>query len=80
MPETAEDVEAAMGAALLAAYGTGLVDADDVRRGWVTLAPRAQPRPEQTAAYDRMFASYIAIYPALAPTMHDLNDQRPPPA
>ena len=75
----AEDVEAAMGAALLAAYGAKLVDADDVRRGWVTLAPRAQPRAEQTTAYDRMFASYKALYPALAPTMHDLNDQRPPP-
>jgi sugar (pentulose or hexulose) kinase len=35
----AEDVEAAMGAALLAAYGAKLVSADDVRRGWVTLAP-----------------------------------------
>jgi xylulokinase len=76
----AEDVEAAMGAALLAAYGAKLVGADDVRRGWVTLAPRAEPRSEQTAAYDRMFASYKALYPALAPTMHDLNDQRPPPA
>jgi xylulokinase len=71
-----EDVEAAMGAALLAAYGAALVSADDVRRGWVTLAPRATPRPRATAAYARLFASYKALYPALTSTMHDLHAQR----
>jgi len=71
-----EDVEAAMGAALLAAYGAGLVGADGVRRGWVTLVPRAQPRPEAVATYARRFASYKALYPALRATMHDLHDVR----
>jgi xylulokinase len=71
-----EDVEAAMGAALLAAYGAALVSADDVRRGWVTLVPRATPRPRATAAYARLFASYKALYPALTSTMHDLHAQR----
>jgi ribulokinase len=75
-----QEVEAAMGAALLAAYGAGLVAADDVRRGWVTLAPRAIPRADATAVYERMFASYKGLYPALKATMHDLHDQRAAPA
>ena len=75
-----ENINKAVGAALLAAYGAGLVSADDVRCGWVTLAPRAQPRAAQTEVYDRMFASYKALYPALAPTMHDLADRQPAPA
>ena len=50
-----ENVEAAMGAALFAAYGASLISADDVRRGWVTLAPRATPRPRAAAAYARLF-------------------------
>lgn len=70
-----EEVEAAMGAALLAAFGVGLVDDDEVRRGWVTLAPRAVPRPAATRVYDTLFETYKALYPALKATMHDLNDQ-----
>jgi len=72
----AQEVEAAMGAALLAAYGVGLASADDVRRGWVTLTPRATPHPAATERYDRAFASYKALYPALKATMHDLHEQR----
>ena len=72
----AQEVEAAMGAALLAAYGVGLASADDVRRGWVTLAPRAAPQPAAIERYDRVFASYKALYPALKATMHDLHAQR----
>jgi xylulokinase len=72
----AEDVEAAMGAALLATHGAGLIDADAVRRGWVTLAPRARPDAAAAAAYDRLFESYKALYPALTGTMHDLHALR----
>lgn len=71
-----QDVEAAMGAALLAAYGVGLAREDDVRRGWVTLVPRATPVPSATKHYERAFATYKALYPALRETMHDLHDQR----
>jgi len=70
-----EEVEAAMGAALLAAYGVGLVTAEEVRRGWVTLVPRAKPRPRATRVYDRLFETYKALYPVLKATMHDLSDQ-----
>ena len=62
-----------MGAALLAAYGVGLIDAAQVRRGWATPAPRAQPDPASHAAYARLFESYVALYPALKPVMHALR-------
>jgi len=71
-----QDVEAAMGAALLAAYGAGLASDDDVRQGWVTLAPRATPNAATTERYARTFATYKALYPALRPTMHELDAQR----
>jgi sugar (pentulose or hexulose) kinase len=70
-----QEVEAAMGAALLAAYGVGLVAAEDVRRGWVTLIPRATPNSRASQTYDRLFEIYKALYPALKSQMHDLHDQ-----
>ena len=70
-----ENVEAAMGAALLAAYGVGLATAEDVRRGWVTVVPRATPRAASAAVYATLFESYRALYPALKDSMHDLHDQ-----
>ncbi|MGI4985614.1 MAG: FGGY-family carbohydrate kinase, partial [Janthinobacterium lividum] len=69
----AEDVEAALGAALLAALGTGLVDRDAARKGWVTLVERARPDPERRARYDDRFRIYADLYPALKPLMHRLQ-------
>jgi len=68
-----EDVEAAMGAALLAAYAVRLVNDEQVRKGWVRLVSRATPRPAATAAYRQVFETYVAAYPALKPTMHALR-------
>ena len=70
-----QEVEAAMGAALLAAYGVKLVDAEEVRRGWITLIPRAKPKARASQSYDRLFGIYKALYPALKKQMHDLHDQ-----
>jgi ribulokinase len=70
-----QEVEAAMGAALLAAYGVGLVGAEEVRRGWITLIPRAKPKARALKSYDRLFDIYKALYPALKGQMHDLYDQ-----
>jgi sugar (pentulose or hexulose) kinase len=69
----AENVEAAMGAALLAAIGIGLIDEAAACRGWVTLTPRAQPRPAARDAYERLFAIYIGLYPSLKKAMHSLR-------
>ncbi len=78
----AQEVEAAMGAALLAAYGVGLASADNVRRGWVDLEPRATPNASATRRYEPLYETYKSLYPALRTTMHDLHDQavaaRPP--
>ncbi|MEP7207339.1 MAG: FGGY-family carbohydrate kinase [Casimicrobiaceae bacterium] len=70
-----QDVEAAMGAALLAAYGAGLIDADEVGKGWVNLVPRARPQAASVTVYDARFETYKAVYPALKASMHDLHDQ-----
>ena len=69
----AEDVEASLGAAMLAARGVGLLDDAAVRRGWVQPVQRALPRPAARAAYDALFAHYQAAYPALKPLMHGLR-------
>lgn len=68
-----EDVEAALGAALLAALGTGMVTPEAAARGWVTLRRRAEPRPGPRAAYDRAFEVYRELYPALRGSMHALG-------
>ena len=68
-----EEVEASLGAALLAAYGAGLITADAVRQGWVTPVLRTTPNPMAQAAYDALFAQYVTLYPALKPAMHALR-------
>jgi xylulokinase len=68
-----QDVEAALGAALLAAHAVGLVDGEQVRKGWVELELRAEPTPENVALYSTVFADYLALYPALKPIMHRLQ-------
>ena len=70
----AENVEAALGAAVLAGLGIGLVTPDVAARGWVTLTDRAQPDPHVTPAYDRLFAVYKGLYPALKDSMHRLRE------
>ena len=68
-----EEVEAALGAALLAALGTGMVAPDAAARGWVTLRERAEPRPAVRGTYDRLFEVYHSLYPALRDSMHALR-------
>ena len=72
-----QEVEAALGAALLAAHAAALVDDAQVHRGWVELKLRAEPRAEQVALYSRMFVDYVALYPALKPIMHRLQETSP---
>ena len=69
----AEDVEAASGAALLAGLGVGLVTPERAAQGWVTLADRARPDAAARPSYDRAFAVYKDLYPALQHSMHRLR-------
>ncbi|MFF7710870.1 FGGY family carbohydrate kinase [Pseudomonas sp. NPDC007930] len=71
-----DDVEAAHGAALLAARHAGLVSAEGLERGWVHLRERAQPEPRAQARYQRLFAQYVQLYPLLKPAMHSLRGLR----
>lgn len=69
-----QDVEAAMGAALLAALGTQLVSPEVARGGWVSLVERARPDAGRRAVYAERFAVYKDLYPALKPLMHRLQE------
>ncbi|CAH1649941.1 FGGY-family carbohydrate kinase [Chelatococcus asaccharovorans] len=69
----AENVEAAMGAALLAALGAGLVSPQQAADGWVTLTVSAEPRASERHAYDASFAVYRSLYPTLKDGMHRLR-------
>ena len=69
----AEEVEASLGAAMLAALGCGLLDADQVRRGWVAPVLRAEPDSARQAVYAALYEQYVALYPALKPVMHRLR-------
>jgi xylulokinase len=68
-----QEVEAALGAALLAAHSVGLVDDRQMDQGWVQLQQRAEPIAGNVAAYDHAFADYLRLYPALKPIMHSLQ-------
>ncbi len=70
----AEEVEAAMGAALLAALGVGLASHEQGLKGWVTLREQARPRADAGRVYDGGFAIYKDLYPALRGAMHGLHD------
>jgi len=69
-----QEVEAALGAALLAAHTVGVVTDEAMDTGWVQLELRAEPEAEHVEAYDRAFAEYLKLYPALKPIMHNLQN------
>ncbi|CAB3780091.1 FGGY-family carbohydrate kinase [Paraburkholderia fynbosensis] len=68
-----QDVEAAMGAALLAAVGVGMVSREAAQGGWVNLIERAQPDAARMVLYEQRFGVYKDLYPALKPVMHRLQ-------
>jgi len=72
-----EDVEAALGAARLAAIGGGLIRPDDPD-AWITLVERARPDPARARRYDALFAVFAGLYLALKNSMHALAELREP--
>jgi len=72
-----DEVEAPLGAAMLAALGIGMIDAQGVRKGWATAVPRATPAPGRTDRYAALYEQYRAAYPALRPAMHGLRELPP---
>jgi xylulokinase len=69
-----QEVEAAMGAALLAALAVGVATPEAAVHGWAELRLRARPEPQAQALYRRRFELYRGLYPALKPTMHALRE------
>ena len=72
----AQDVEAAYGAALLAAHTAGLLGPAQSERGWVQLRQRAVPNPAVRQRYDTLFDAYRQCYPALKSIFHQLRSAR----
>ena len=70
-----EEVEAALGAARLAAIGGGLIRPDDPDT-WTTLVERAVPDAARARHYDAVFAVFAGLYPALRDSMHTLAGLR----
>ena len=70
-----EDVEAALGAARLAAIGCGMIGTNDPD-AWITLVERARPNRATQRCYDALFAIYVGLYPALKNSMHSLAGLR----
>ncbi len=64
------DVEASLGAAMLAALAVDLVNRDALERQWVHLVERARPNVAHAPRYDELYRQYVALYPALKPVMH----------
>jgi sugar (pentulose or hexulose) kinase len=66
---------AAVGAAILAATGTGVHhDARTAIRAMVRIAERAEPRPDACARHELAYRAYRALYPATAELQHQLAD------
>jgi xylulokinase len=65
---------AVLGAAILAAAGTGLhADLEAAVAAMTSVARRIEPDPSVGARYDALFEVYKDLYPALAPSMHALS-------
>jgi xylulokinase len=66
---------AALGAALLAGVGAGVwADVDAACASAVRVTGATGPRPDVAAFYDRHYALYRRLYPALRTLMHDLSE------
>ena len=63
---------AILGVVAIGAYG----DVPAAIRAMTRIDHRLEPRPEFAATYDRLFAAYTALYPAVAPIMRPLTAAR----
>lgn len=61
-----------LGAAMLAALGTGAGTVDDLIGRWVGRGATYAPDEARAESYDTLYRVYAGLYPALAASMHDL--------
>jgi xylulokinase len=71
---TADQNASPLGAAMLAAVGAGGRDFEELTSSWVRNASRYLPQRQHQERYDRLYAVYAGLYPALSQSMHDLAD------
>ncbi len=65
---------ALVGAAILGASAIGLVrDLPDGIRSMVRIERHLEPDPASRATYDALFEAYVALWPRIAPVVHDLH-------
>ncbi len=74
LPVTVSDNDAAppLGAAMLAALGTGGGHVDDLVGKWVRRAVTYRPDPATASVYGPLYEVYRGLYGVLAPSMHAL--------
>ncbi len=65
--------QSALGAALLAGHGAGLLDVAQAARTWARLDAPLPPDPVRQARYTELFALYTRAYPANREIMHALG-------
>lgn len=63
-----------LGAAMLAALGTGGAGVAELARTWASHAASYRPDLATRERYDRLYAVYSGLYPALAGSMHTLAE------
>lgn len=61
-----------LGAAMLAALGTGGGTVDDLVARWVRRGVSYTPDQATAARYDQLYTIYAGLYPALSDSMHEL--------
>ncbi|MET8287515.1 FGGY-family carbohydrate kinase [Streptomyces sp. NPDC051639] len=69
----AQTIGACYGDALLSAVGLGLVPRDT---DWAVVEKTVRPQAHTREIYDRLYASYTALYPATLHIVHDLADMQ----
>jgi xylulokinase len=69
----AQTIGACYGDALLSAVGLGLVPPDT---DWAVAETTVRPQTDTREVYDRLYASYTALYPATRDIVHDLADMQ----
>jgi xylulokinase len=67
---------ASLGAALLAAYGTGTVKQLEIASSLVRLEDAVAPQSELVSVYREAYETYLAAGEALAPLSHVLADRQ----
>jgi xylulokinase len=69
---SANDNATPLGAAMIAAIGTGGGTVEELVGSWVSRSIRYEPNPEAQARYDKLYRTYAGLYPALRDSMHEL--------